>query len=107
MVAFRVTLDEITWDIHGSKPFTSIEGMKSIVCPTPAEQHIDFDTVQRVSKTLRSFERIRPSVTKPPFLESNQVLSSHQDIVAPGHYGGLRENPRVPARGLRGVRGVS
>lgn len=25
--------DEITWDIHGSKPFTSIAGMKEIVCP--------------------------------------------------------------------------
>ena len=25
--------DEITWDIHGSKPFTSIEGMKNIVAP--------------------------------------------------------------------------
>ena len=25
--------DEITWDIHGSKPFTSIEGMRDIVCP--------------------------------------------------------------------------
>ena len=25
--------DEITWDIHGSKPFTSITGMKEIVCP--------------------------------------------------------------------------
>lgn len=25
--------DEITWDIHGSKPFTSITGMKEIVAP--------------------------------------------------------------------------
>jgi uncharacterized protein (DUF1501 family) len=25
--------DEITWDIHGSKPFTSIEGMRDIVAP--------------------------------------------------------------------------
>jgi len=25
--------DEITWDIHGSVPFTSIEGMKQIVTP--------------------------------------------------------------------------
>jgi hypothetical protein len=25
--------DEITWDIHGSKPFTSIAGMQNIVCP--------------------------------------------------------------------------
>ena len=30
---FLTVFDEITWDIHGSKPFTSIEGMKSIVCP--------------------------------------------------------------------------
>ena len=29
---FLTVFDEITWDIHGSKPFTSIEGMKNIVC---------------------------------------------------------------------------
>jgi hypothetical protein len=31
--AFLTVFDEITWDIHGSKPFTSIEGMRDIVCP--------------------------------------------------------------------------
>src|ERR687895_1799202 len=30
---FLTVFDEITWDIHGSKPFTSITGMKEIVCP--------------------------------------------------------------------------
>ena len=30
---FLTVFDEITWDIHGSKPFTSIAGMKDIVCP--------------------------------------------------------------------------
>src|SRR3954471_18026664 len=30
---FITVFDEITWDIHGSKPFTSITGMKEIVCP--------------------------------------------------------------------------
>ena len=30
---FLTVFDEITWDIHGSKPFTSIEGMKTIVAP--------------------------------------------------------------------------
>src|SRR5712672_2172150 len=30
---FITVFDEITWDIHGSKPFTSIEGMKDIVAP--------------------------------------------------------------------------
>jgi len=30
---FITVFDEITWDIHGSKPFTSIMGMKEIVCP--------------------------------------------------------------------------
>src|SRR5260370_24608394 len=30
---FITVFDEITWDIHGSKPFTSIEGMKEIVAP--------------------------------------------------------------------------
>ncbi len=30
---FLTVFGEITWDIHGSKPFTSIEGMRDIVCP--------------------------------------------------------------------------
>jgi len=30
---FLTVFDEITWDIHGSKPFTSIQGMKEIVAP--------------------------------------------------------------------------
>jgi hypothetical protein len=30
---FLTVFNEITWDIHGSVPFTSIEGMKSIVAP--------------------------------------------------------------------------
>lgn len=30
---FITVFDEITWDIHGSKPFTSITGMKDIVAP--------------------------------------------------------------------------
>lgn len=31
---FLTVFDEITWDIHGSKPFTSIEGMRDIVAPS-------------------------------------------------------------------------
>ncbi len=30
---FLTVFNEITWDIHGQKPFTSIEGMKNIVAP--------------------------------------------------------------------------
>jgi hypothetical protein len=30
---FLTVFNEITWDIHGSAPFTSIEGMKDIVAP--------------------------------------------------------------------------
>ncbi len=30
---FITVFDEITWDIHGSKPFTSINGMRDIVAP--------------------------------------------------------------------------
>ncbi|MEZ6065161.1 MAG: DUF1501 domain-containing protein [Planctomycetaceae bacterium] len=30
---FLTVFNEVTWDIHGSKPFTSIAGMKEIVCP--------------------------------------------------------------------------
>jgi uncharacterized protein DUF1501 len=31
---FLTVFNEITWDIHGSSPFTSIQGMKEIVAPT-------------------------------------------------------------------------
>lgn len=31
--AFLTVFDEITWDIHGTKPFTSIEGMRDVVAP--------------------------------------------------------------------------
>jgi hypothetical protein len=30
---FLTVFGEITWDIHGSKPFTSIAGMRDVVCP--------------------------------------------------------------------------
>lgn len=30
---FLTVFNEITWDIHGSAPFTSIEGMKNVVAP--------------------------------------------------------------------------
>jgi hypothetical protein len=30
---FITVFNEITWDIHGTKPFTSITGMKDLVCP--------------------------------------------------------------------------
>jgi len=30
---FITVFNEITWDIHGTKPFTSITGMKELVCP--------------------------------------------------------------------------
>ncbi|MEX0936757.1 MAG: DUF1501 domain-containing protein [Pirellulales bacterium] len=30
---FLTVFDEITWDIHGSAPFTSIDGMKRVVAP--------------------------------------------------------------------------
>ncbi len=30
---FITVFGEITWDIHGSRPFTTIAGMKEIVCP--------------------------------------------------------------------------
>lgn len=31
--SFLTVFNEVTWDIHGSAPFTSIEGMKNIVAP--------------------------------------------------------------------------
>ena len=30
---FLTVFGETTWDIHGSKPFTSIDGLKNVVCP--------------------------------------------------------------------------
>ena len=46
--AFLTVFDEITWDIHGSKPFTSIEGMRDIVCPMYDQAYT------ALSKTSRS-----------------------------------------------------
>jgi len=53
---FLTVFDEITWDIHGSKPFTSIQGMKEIVCPMYDQGYTALieDLVQRgmLDKTL-------------------------------------------------------
>ena len=53
---FETVFDEITWDIHGSKPFTSIAGMKEIVAPMYDQGYSALieDLVQRglLDKTL-------------------------------------------------------
>jgi hypothetical protein len=53
---FLTVFDEITWDIHGSKPFTSIEGMKTIVAPMYDQAYSalieDLDQRGLLSKTL-------------------------------------------------------
>lgn len=53
---FITVFDEITWDIHGSKPFTSITGMKEIVAPMYDQGYSALieDLVQRgmLDKTL-------------------------------------------------------
>src|SRR5437899_2814185 len=53
---FITVFDEITWDIHGSKPFTSIEGMRDIVAPMYDQGYSALleDLVQRglLDKTL-------------------------------------------------------
>ena len=47
---FITVFDEISWDIHGSKPFTSIEGMRDIVAPMYDQGYSALleDLVQRV-----------------------------------------------------------
>src|ERR1041384_1365418 len=53
---FITVFDEISWDIHGSKPFTSIEGMREIVAPMYDQGYSALieDLVQRgmLDKTL-------------------------------------------------------
>src|SRR3954471_24332629 len=53
---FLTVFNEITWDIHGSKPFTSIAGMKDVVCPMYDQGYSALieDLVQRglLDKTL-------------------------------------------------------
>jgi hypothetical protein len=53
---FITVFDEITWDIHGSKPFTSIAGMRDIVAPMYDQGYSALieDLVQRgmLDKTL-------------------------------------------------------
>lgn len=53
---FLTVFNEVTWDIHGSKPFTSIEGMKNIVAPTYDQGYTalieDLDERGLLDKTL-------------------------------------------------------
>lgn len=53
---FLTVFDEITWDIHGSKPFTSIEGMRDIVAPMYDQAYSalieDLDQRGMLDKTL-------------------------------------------------------
>lgn len=53
---FLTVFDEITWDIHGSKPFTSIEGMRDIICPMYDQAYSalieDLDQRGRLGQTL-------------------------------------------------------
>ena len=53
---FITVFDEITWDIHGSKPFTSITGMRDIVAPMYDQGYAALleDLIQRgmLDKTL-------------------------------------------------------
>ena len=53
---FLTVFDEITWDIHGSKPFTSIAGMKDIVAPLYDQAYSalieDLDARGLLDKTL-------------------------------------------------------
>jgi hypothetical protein len=53
---FLTVFDEITWDIHGSKPFTSIEGMKNVVAPMYDQAYSalvdDLSTRGMLDKTL-------------------------------------------------------
>ncbi len=53
---FLTVFNEITWDIHGSKPFTTIEGMKNIVAPMYDQAYsallIDLDQRGMLADTL-------------------------------------------------------
>ena len=53
---FITVFNEITWDIHGSKPFTSIQGMKKIVAPMYDQAYSalieDLDARGMLSSTL-------------------------------------------------------
>lgn len=53
---FLTVFDEITWDIHGTKPFTSVEGMKNVVAPMYDQGYSalieDLDQRQLLNDTL-------------------------------------------------------
>ena len=53
---FLTVFDEITWDIHGTKPFTSVEGMKNVVAPMYDQGYSalieDLDRRQLLEETL-------------------------------------------------------
>ncbi len=68
---FLTVFDEITWDIHGSKPFTSIEGMKNIVAPMYDQGYAALigDLFERGTPrhdTCYRISRIRPHTQSEP-----------------------------------------
>ncbi len=62
---FLTVFDEITWDIHGSKPFTSIEGMRDIVCPMYDQAYTRPDRGPRPAGPARHDARLQPGGVRP------------------------------------------
>ena len=60
---FLTVFNEITWDIHGTKPFTSIEGMRDIVAPMYDQAYgaLIADLSERVACWRRHWFAIWPS----------------------------------------------
>ena len=62
---FLTVFNEITWDIHGSKPFTSIEGMKDIVAPMYDQAYGDADRGSGRARPARQHAGLQPGRVRP------------------------------------------
>ena len=96
---FLTVFDEITWDIHGSKPFTSIEGMRDIVAPMYDQAYSalleDLDQRGMLDNTLVcNLAGIRPHAARQSGRRTRSLAAMLDDL--------LRRRRR--ARGPRGRR---
>ena len=60
MNTFLTVFNEITWDIHGSSPFTSIQGMKEIVAPMYDQGYQRFDRRSERTGDAGQYDGLQP-----------------------------------------------
>ena len=101
---FLTVFNEVTWDIHGSAPFTSIEGMKNIVAPMYDQAYSalisDLEDRGMLSKTMvcnlcefGRTPRVNPAGGRDHWPECWSMVMAGGGVV-----GGRARRSRAPAR---------